>query len=283
MSSVAITSSKIKDAACVSERFAGHTLPRLHSLSDQTQSEAMILPFIQAAQSVAREGAAGLQTERQRSLYLNLCQHHVQDELGRLSSRAAHANRQHWDRANQQILEAQIEAVKRWPEDDTHFMACAENGLSTIENHDAHMGIAPRHVETRQALFLSRLLTARLHALAPVNIAHAARVYDRHKAWLAPDRAPDLRAYLNRMERIVRAGLLADAITRMGPRESWLAKVQAVAAHEDNGDVGFKALLHDAVQARLDRAERRDAATSQTNRNALLQTIRHNQCSHTNT
>ena len=74
MSSVAITSSKIKDAACVSERFAGHTLPRLHSLSDQTQSEAMILPFIQAAQSVAREGAAGLQTERQRSLYLNLCQ-----------------------------------------------------------------------------------------------------------------------------------------------------------------------------------------------------------------
>jgi len=273
MSSIATTLSKIKDAARVGETFAGHTLPRLHSLSDQTRSEAMIPPYIQAAQAVAREGAAALETDRQRRIYLNLCQRHVQDELGRLSSRAAHHNRQQWDRANRQLVEAQIEAVTRWPEDDRHFMGCAENGLSAIENHDAHMGIAPRHIETRQAQFLSRLLTARLQALAPVNIAHAARVYDRHKSWLAPDQTPPLRAYLNRVERIVRAGLLADAIVRMGPKQAWKAKAKAVAAHEEDGDAEFNALLQEAVQARLDEAEQQEALARQTNRNALLQAI----------
>ena len=109
--------------------------------------------------------------------------------------------------------------------------------------------------------------------MAPLNVALAKRVHEARKAWIAPERTAEIEDYLKRIERIVRAGLLADAIAQMGPKEAWLTKVRPVAKHETDRDAQFVALLTQAVEARLDEAVRAEADGKRAERNALLRAV----------
>ena len=260
----------VNDQAKVGNVFAEYFLPRLHQISQQTKTEAQMVPFLKTGQAALKAGLDLLESDQQRKVYQKLCQHHLREELGRLSVRAAKQNQQDWHRMNAKLVDAQLSDVKRWPEDERHFNTCIQNGLWALEAYHRQMGSAEVILEAAQAKFLSDLLIARLQALAPINIAYAAEVYNRHRNWLIPSIKSQIQGYLNRMEQVVRAGLLADAITQSGPKESWLDKVPAVAAHENDNNAAFRALLLDAVQARLDEAETQAFTQNQTDSNALL-------------
>ena len=264
---------RIKDAARIDELFAGAFLPRMHQLSDRTQTEAQLVPFVKAALAEIARSAKELGSEQQRSWYQNLCRRHLHEELARLSARAAQNNRQEWERSHHGLLDGQVAAVARWPADDRHFKICAETGLKAIADYYGGRGLAAHYAETAQAQFLSRVLTARLHALAGTNIAYAARLFDQHKMLLNQQDQQQMRAFLNRIERVVRAGILADAITKLGPPDGWLNKVPAVADHEQDGDGTFRQLLHDAVQTRVDEAMQRRDGQIRAERNALLRAV----------
>ena len=270
---IAAQLARIKDAAKVGEAFATRYLPRLRALSDAAQSEADALPFFVAAGKEAQQAASLLDNDRQRGILERLCNHHRHRELARISARAAARNRAEWDRAAEALVQSQLDEAKRWPLDDGHFTACVGNGLAAIETHHAQMGIASRHTETRQARFLSDLLTARLEAVAPVNIALAQRLYRDHADWIAPERRESLGSFMTGMERIARSAVLADCIVTLGPRQDWLGKVAAVAGGEKDGDAEFEDLLRHAVQARVDDAERAERNQTRAERNALLDRV----------
>ena len=264
---------KIKDAAQVGEAYASFFLPKLWDLSDRTRSEDQMKPFVRAARSIIEDGASALASDRQRQIFSTLCRQHLEREIGFLSAQAAHHNRQHWDRVNGRLLDAQIDRVRHRPQDDDAFKGAMAQGLTALESHDAQMGVSKKDTEIRLAQFLSRLLTARLEVLAPVNIAQAKRVHDQYQTWLAPECRDWMVGYLDRMERIVRAGILADAIVQTGPKQTWMRKIRAVADCETDNDAVFVALLTQAVQARLDQAVEAEAKAAQTDRNALLRTV----------
>ena len=252
---------RIKDAARVGDVFAATFVPKLRQLSDQTRSEEQMVPFLRAAHGALVEASTSLSNEQQRQMLRTLGQRQILHELDLLAGRAASHNRQNRARTAQAMGSMLLAEAARWPEDDRHFDHCIHQGLAMLED--------PGH----RTQWRERLLTARLEALAPVNIAYAMRVFERHQDWLTPQQQNQMRGFLTRLERVVRAGLLADAIAKLGPVDGWLDKVASVAACEQDGDAPFHALLREAVSARRDEAQRIAAKTAQTRNNALLRAV----------
>ena len=263
----------LKQAYPVRRLVAEFFLSRMHRLSDQTRTEDQVKPFFAAALEVIAQGAKLLDDPGQQAQFRQWCEHLLQHELAGLAARAAQHNRRQWDLANDNLGDGLLEQTRRWPQNEALFQHCATLGVEAIAHHHRLLGLEAHVTEAQQAALLSRLLAARLEALAPVNVVQAMKVLDQYRDWLPVAAQAAASAKIQRMERVVRAGILADAITQWGQPEHWLQKVDLVAAHERDGDDALRELLREAVQARADVALLAQERQQRTGRNHLLSVV----------
>lgn len=267
---------RLKSQGDVGYAYGALFLPQMMDAVRHLQSlpapelEAKLPRFVAAAQAAAQAISRKLSTDPARHGFDRLAQRLIHEELTQLSLLAAAKNKDHRDAIHHDLIKRQIDYALLWPESDGRFAQAAENGLSAIESHGALVGQTADQVEYAQASFLSELLAARLQALSARNVAQAWAVLETHQSWLSPLDLKAVQNVLARQDRLLRARVLADAISQWGGPAEWSAKAADAAETEFPKDADFAALLRALVEARIESHRRETKAQCRDARNHLL-------------
>lgn len=268
--------SRLKSQGDVEYAYGTLFLPQMMESVRHLQSlpgpdlEAKLPRFVAAAQTEAQAIGRKVSAGPARQGFDRLAQRLIHEELTHLSLLAAAKNKDHRDSIHQNLIKRQIEYALLWPESDERFAQAAENGLSAIEAHGALVGQTADQTEYAQASFLSELLAARLKALSVRNIALAWRVLETHQSWLSPLDLKAVQQVLARQDRLLRARVLADALSQWGSPADWTDKAADAAETEFPHDADFAALVHALVAARVEHHQHTIQAQGRAARNHLL-------------
>ena len=269
---------QMKDTALAGDLFSRQFLPRLRQKADVVVVAESIPAFADDVTKLMQILSRTLREERQQAVFIHLCRTHLDDEIRQMSIHLAQRQQQNWQRVNGDLAETQLDQVRRWPLEDHHFLRCAGRGVAFIADQSKHKGNSTEQCEADQARFLSRLLAARLEALVGRNIQAAIRVLEQFESWLEESQVESIRQLVRRTERLVRAGILADAIAQWGHHDQWLEHVEHVAAAEADHDDELVNLLTEAVTVRRDHRLMAEENQQRADRNRLLRAILEQDC-----